>query len=126
MDGVLDFKDSCTIWPTTADAYGKDVLGTPATVACLYQQNTTYQHSASQDAIGGTSRLVLPASDPFVLSHDYRLEEMIVEINPFGASAQTQTFKISDVTVGRDVLLNDEVKHVECQLQKIEVNASVS
>jgi hypothetical protein len=122
----LDFPETCRIYPTTVDAYGKDVLGEPATVPCMYGQTTGYQHGSSQDAIVGTPWLALPGDDSFVQDHAFRLEEMIVEINPFGGSATSQRFKITSVTPARDVLLNNELKHVECELKKIETQADVS
>lgn len=122
----LNFPDTCRIYPTTPDDYGQPIPGTPTTVPCLYEQTTAYQHSSSQDAITGTPRLVLPADDEFVQTNAYRLEEMIAEINPFGGPALAQQFKIVSVTPGRDVLLGNEVTHVECELKKIGTAPNVS
>lgn len=122
----LNFLETCKIYPTTVDAYGKPVLGTPATVPCMYEQTIAYQHSGSQDAVVGIPRLALPADNTFVLAHAYRLEEMVVEVNPFGASATAQRFKVTSVTPARDVLFGNEVHHVECDLKKIETEAYVS
>jgi hypothetical protein len=116
----LDFQETCLIYPTTPNAYGQPVLGTPATVPCMYEQTTAYQHGSSQDAVTGAPRLVLPHDDDFVLAHAYRLEEMVVEVNPFGGSGVAQRFKIASVTPGRDLLLGNEVRHVECDLKKVE------
>lgn len=121
----LDFPESCLIYSTTVTDYGQTVLGDPVTVPCMYLQTTAYQHSSSQDAIVGTPRIALPGDDPFVIANAYRLEEMVVEINPFGASAATQRFKVTSVTPVRDVLLDNEVRHVECDLKKVETAAYV-
>lgn len=122
----LDFPETCVIYPTTVDSYGQTVLGTPATVPCMYEQTTAYQHGSSQDAVVGTPRLALPADNAFLQAHAYRLEEMVVEVNPFGGSATAQRFKITSVTPARDVLLSNEVHHVECELKKVETEANVS
>lgn len=122
----LDFPETCRIYPTTVDSYGRDVLGTPATVPCMYGQTTGYQHTDSQDAIAGTPWLALPGDDTFVQAHAFRLEEMVVEINPFDGSATAQRFKITSVTPVRDVLLANELQHVECELKKVETEAYVS
>jgi hypothetical protein len=126
MNEELIFEDTCLIYPTTVDGYGHDVLGTPITVPCMYVQTTAYQHSSSQDAIVGTQRLALPAFDSFVLSQGYRLEGLVVEVNPFDGSGSAQRFKITSVTPARDILLGNEVHHVECDLKKIETEAYVS
>lgn len=122
----LIFQDTCTIYPTTVDDYGSEILGTPATVACLYEQTTAYQHGNSQDAIVGTPRLTLPSTDPFVLAHHYRLEEMVVQINPFGEDSSAQWFKITSASPARDTLLFNEVRHVECDLKKVKAETYVS
>jgi hypothetical protein len=117
----LDFPDTCLIYPNgPLSISGRSSLGEPATVPCLYVQTTAYQHGSSQDAIVGTPVLALPPDDVFVLAHSYRLEEMVVEVNPFTGAAAGQRFKIASVTVARDVLLANEVQHIECELKKIE------
>lgn len=121
----LDFPETCLIYPTTVDSYGQTILGNPVTVPCMYLQTTAYQHGNSQDAVVGTPRIALPGDDDFLIANNYRLEEMVIEINPFGASAASQRFKVTSVTPARDVLLDNEVRHVECDLKKIEaVNVS--
>lgn len=122
----LVYRDTCDIYDPTRDEYGTPQFGAATQLPCLYVQTTAYQHGAGQDAITGTSRIVLPGQHPFVTGHSYRLEEMIVNVNPFGADASAQLFKIVNVTVARDVLLYDQVHHVECDLKKIEGSAYVS
>lgn len=117
----LDFPDTCLIYPNgPLSISGRSALGEPTTVPCLYVQVTAYQHASSQDAITGTSVLALPPDDPFVLEHADRLEEMVVEVNPFNGVAAGQRFKIEKATPARDVLLGNEVQHIECELKKIE------
>lgn len=118
----LAFPETCIIYETTVDNYGKTVLGTPHTVECMYLQTIGYQHGNSQDSLVGTPRLALPGDDAFLVASNFRIEEMIVEANPFGASAAAQRFKIVSVTPARDVLLDNEVRHVECELKKVEAS----
>lgn len=122
----LVFPETCLIYQTTVNSYGQTVLGEPVTVPCMYLQTTAYQHSGSQDAVVGTPRIALPGDDTFLVAQSFRLEEMVIEINPFGASAAAQRFKVVSVTPARDVLLDNEVRHVECDLKKIETAANVS
>lgn len=126
MNDDLIFRDTCQIYAPTPDDYGTPQLGTGTTVPCMFVQTTAYQHGASRDAITGISRLVLPGQNTFVLDHAYRLEEMVVEVNPFGAANSAQLFKITSVTPARDLLLFNEVHHVECDLKKIEISSYVS
>lgn len=119
---ALEFKDVCTFYPVaglTSD--GRASLGDGVPVPCMFEQTTAYQHTNSQDAIVGVPRLILPADDPFVLARAYRLEELVVEVNLWGGTAGMQRFKVDSVTPGRDLLLGNEVTHVECDLVKVEV-----
>lgn len=120
--GELEFKDVCTFYPIdglTTD--GRAVQGDPVEVPCLFEQTTAYQHTNSQDAIVGGPRLVLPGDNAFVLAQAYRLEELVVDVNPWGGVSAMQRFKVTSVTPGKDLLLGNEVSHVECELQKVEV-----
>lgn len=126
MNDDLVYRDTCTIYEVTPDDYGSPQLGDPTTVSCLFVQTTAYQHSANRDTITGISRLVLPGQDPFVTAHSYRLEEMVVEVNPFGDTDAAQMFKITSVTPVRDLLLFNTVHHVECDLKKVQTGAYVS
>jgi hypothetical protein len=126
MNDELIYRDTCQIYETTPDEYGTPQLGTAYTLACLFVPTTAYSHGASRDTIGGTSRMVVPPNDPFVLAHAYRLEEMVVEYNPFGAANNVQLFKITSVTPVKDLLLYDQVRNVECALKKVEISQYVS
>jgi len=126
MNEDLIFRDTCDIYAPTVDEYGTEQLGSPTSVPCLYVQTTAYAHGASRDEIVGVSKLVLPGSHQFLTAHAYRLEEMIVQVNPFGNIGAAQTFKITSVTPVRDLLLFNTVHHVECELKKVELAAYVS
>lgn len=118
----LDFKDTCTFYPVTGvTSDGRAELGEGVEVPCLFEQTTAYQHVNSQDAIVGGPRLALPGNDPFVVSKAYRLEELVVEVNPWGGTDTAQRFKVASVTPAKDLLLDDLVRHVECELIKVEV-----
>lgn len=123
---ALPFRDTALFYPSTADDYGQDVLGDPTEVPCMFVQTTGYAHRGSQDAITGAPRIALPADHEFVTDRAYRLEGLIVEVNPFGGSGSAQRFKVSSVTPARDLLLANQLHHVECELQKVETESYVS
>lgn len=122
----LDYRDTATFYTATVDGYGQATLTDPVDVPSIYEQTTGYQHVNSQDAVVGTPRLLLPADDAFVVAHAQRLEGLIVDVNPFGGDGPRQRFKVARVTPGRDVLLGNELQHVECELNKIETESYVS
>lgn len=114
----LDFKDQAVIYPVTSSGYGDDVFGTPHTVPALYEQTTGFSHGNSQDAVSAASHIYLPGDDSFILENAGRLEGMILMVNPLGADDSQQYFRISSVTPARDILLGNQLQHVECNLTK--------
>lgn len=119
MYPTLKFKDRVTVYTVTPDDYGKDVPGEGEVMLGLYVQNTTFLHTNNQDGVSGTSRLYLPANTNFMKDNHYRLEGMLVKVNPFGEDAAYQYFRIIDVIPARDILNRNRVRHVECELQKV-------
>lgn len=122
----LEFKDEALIYVVRKSGYGNDVPMAPATVPALYEQTTGHEHGANQDATTAGSRLYLPGDDNFVTEHAERLEGMIVQINPYGAMTSEQYFRINSVTPVRDILLGNQLQHVECDLAKVEEFSYVS
>lgn len=115
----LVFHDTATLYFPTPDDYGKDDLGSGSSVPAILQQAIGKTHSNSQDALDGASILYLPSDNPTVIANHYRLEGAVVMVNPFGESADDQYFKITNASPLRDTLLDNEVRHIECDLQKI-------
>ncbi len=114
----LRFNEFVTIYSVTPDEYGKDVLGEGQIVSALFEQTTGYSHARNQDAVGSGSRVYLQADSCPLVTEYYRLEGMILKANPFGAPEADQYFRISRVTAARDILNNNLVRHVECELDK--------
>lgn len=118
---ALDYRDTCTFYaPAGLTSDGRVSRGEGTDVPCMFEQTTAYQHINSQDAIVGGPRLLVPADDSFVRGRAYRLEGLVVEVNPWGSDGAAQRFKVTTVTPARDLLLGNEVTHVECELQKVE------
>lgn len=115
----LCFNETVLIYPIRRDRYGTEVYQTPVEVPAIYVQSTGFAHSGNQDAITAGPSLYLPGDDDFVTAKGYRLEGMVVEVNPFDAPAHQQHFRITEVTPARDVLLDNRVRHVECALTKV-------
>lgn len=116
----LCFKDTVNIFKVRKDEYGNDVPQSAVAVPALYEQVTGFEHGNNRDSVSSASRLYLPGDDEFVVENGQRLEGMVVQINPFGAEGSEQYFRISNVTPVRDILLCNEVQHVECDLRKVE------
>lgn len=112
------FQDSCTLYSVTTDKWGNDVPDNSAVMPCTFVQRTDIVHANFRDTITADSFLYLPVND-FTSDNFYRLEGMRTIVNPFGNSDSQQYFKITSVTAARDVLLDNQVEHIECGLAKI-------
>ncbi len=119
----LEYRDVVTIYQTVKNAYGTDSL--PSSGDVLYSlkgmlvQVMNFGHSNYQDGISAATILHLPPDDPFLLERGFRIEGLIVKVDPYGAPADSQYFRLGPVNVARDVLLNNEVHNVECALTKV-------
>lgn len=118
MYPTLNFNETVTIYPVTHNDYGKDVLGDGEEMLGMFEQTTGFEHSNNQDAVTGTSRVYLPPDNDFIIDHHYRLEGMVIKVNPFDAEDADQYFRIVSVTPGRDILRSNKVRHIECELSK--------
>lgn len=115
----LCFNETVLIYPTRRSNYGDEVYEEPVEVPAIYVQSTSYSHSGNQDAITAGPLLYMPGDDEFVVAKGFRLEGMVVAVNPFGAAEHQQHFRITDVEPVRDILLDNRVRHVECALSKV-------
>lgn len=115
----LCFNETVSIYAVRRSAYGDEEHEEPVEVPAIYVQSTGYAHAGNQDAVTGAPTLYLPGDDDFVVSKGFRLEGMIVAVNPFNAPEHQQHFRIIDVEPVRDILLDNRVRHVECVLSKV-------
>lgn len=115
----LVFHDTATLYFPTPNEYGKDVLGTGHSVPAILQQAIGKDHAGNQDVLSGTSVLYLPSTNAIIVANHYRLEGALVMVNPFGENADDQYFRITNASPLRDTLLDNEVWHIECDLQKV-------
>lgn len=115
----LVFHDTATLYFPTPDDYGTETLGSGASVPAILEQRIGVAHSNNQDSLDGGSILYLPADNATVVANHYRLEGAIVVVNPFGENADDQYFRITNASPLRDFLLDNEVQHIECDLQKV-------
>jgi hypothetical protein len=116
----LNFRDTIKLYRLRKDGYGDDSPEEAVELNGMYEQVTGYEHASNRDGINAASRLYLPANNDFLLEVGYRLEGMKVQINPYDAAGAQQFFRISTVTPVRDILLCNQVQHVECDLVKVE------
>lgn len=115
----MNFPDTVTLYDVTEDGYGDKSLDAGVEIRASFEQVISKTHSDSQDAIVSSSRLYLPPDVDALTSEGYRLEGKLAKVNVLGGVATQQFFKITEAFPVRDTLLQNQVRHVECDLAKV-------
>jgi hypothetical protein len=122
----IDYKDTITLVTTTVDSYGAEVVDSEYEVNAIVEMATGYTHSDYQDAITSDAIAFLDPTNSDVIANFYRLEEMLVIANLFGASEAQSWFKIENVVVARDTLLCNTINNVQVNLKKVRPVGGIS
>lgn len=113
----MNFPDTCVIKTVTGhNDYGRAETAEVESV-CAYEQTTGITHTGYQDQVSGSPVLYLPPDSRF-----YELQGAQVVVNAYSQL----TFKVVSCSPIRDTLLHNQVRHIECELQKIDVSQGVS
>ncbi len=115
----IEYNDTVTLCTTTVDAYGAEIVDEEYEVPAVVEMATGYIHSDNQDAITSDAIVYVDPSDQDVADNYYRLEEMLVVANLFGAPENRSWFKVTNVVVARDTQLCNEIDNVQLNLKKV-------
>jgi len=118
MSVELTYTDSIRLVKPVVDMYGSEKIGDIETVACIFITRTGTNHSNNQDSITTEASLYIDHTNSFVLSNSNRLEEFLVISNRFGSNDGDSWYKIVNVSIGMDKLLNNQVDHIKLSLKK--------
>lgn len=114
----LTYKDSVSLVDPVIDSYGGERIGQIEVVPALFIQNTGWQHNDNQTAVTSDGEIYIDPTNSFVVSNFYRLEDLLVIANPFGAASNDSWYRIIDVTVAQDKLLTNQIDNIRLQLKK--------
>jgi hypothetical protein len=123
----LNYQDTATFITVESNGYGNDKSVTAQVeVPVIFVQNTGFRHANNQDAIESDAVCWPDPENSFIQSNFNRLEGMYILEPLFGASDDPSWYKIIDVTVNRDHLLQNEINNIELKLKKTVAIAGVS
>lgn len=124
----LDYKDTVRLISTqlTSDGYGTEIVDEVHDVQALFLSNTGWQHGNFRTEILADAEVYLDPEDPFVIENAYRLEGMYILAERFGSDEDASWYKIEQVIVGEDKLLDNQIDNVNCQLKKTSEVPNVS
>lgn len=114
----LDYIDTVQLVQPVIDAYGAEKIGRIETVKCLFISKTGSSHSANEDNIDSDASLYIDTSNQFVLENCNRLEEYLIISSMFGSQTGDSWYKIINVSIGVDKLLNNEIDNIKLSLKK--------
>jgi len=118
MSVELTYTDSIRLVKPVVDMYGAQKISSIETVACIFITRTGASHSANRDEIITDASLYIDHENSFVLANSDRLEEYLVISNRFGSSDGDSWYKITNVSIGMDKLLENQVDHIKLSLKK--------
>lgn len=120
MGVVLDYKDSLQIVSTVLplDGYGTEIVNEIVDVNGLFISDTGWQHGNFQTGTIADAEVYLDPENEFVVENAYRLEGMYIVSDRFGEDDNLAWYRIIQVIVGEDKLLDNRIDNVNCQLKK--------
>lgn len=101
-----------------SDGYGTEVIDSVNDVDGLFIADTGYAHGGHQSSVISHAQVYVDPENDFILNNYLRLEGMYVIANPFGDPETQAWYKIIDVVIGQDKLLENEVNNILCTLKK--------
>lgn len=125
---LLDYKDSFKLVKPrlSDDGYETEVIDEIYDVNGLFISATGFQRGNNQTAVTSDAQVYIDPTNEVVLANYDRLEEWYIIASPFGGSDHQSWYKIEQVIIGQDKLLENEIDNINLQLKKTSEIPSVS
>lgn len=124
---ILEYKDTATFVTVSSNGYANSkVIEGQFSVPCIFLQSTGFVHGNNQDAITADAICYPDPTNYFVLENFYRLEGMYIIEPLYDGSDDESWYKIENVYVNRDHLLDNIIDNVQLLLKKTEKINGVS
>lgn len=115
----LIYKDTATFVKVSSTGYGDTkVASSQAEVSVIFIQNTQYNRSNNQDSVQADAVCWPDVNSTFIKNNYNRLEGMYILEPLYGAGDNASWYKITDVTINRDHLLENRIDNIELRLKK--------
>ena len=116
---MIVMKDTLSLVERVSDGYGDKSVIVATQVKCLFLQSTGSSHSNNTDITSSDAHVYIDETDPALTAKGYKIEGMLVNINPFGANGDECWYKITRVVIGQRKLIDNKVDNVHAYLQKV-------
>lgn len=115
----LDYPDTSTFVVVQSGEYGNSkTMLEQFDVPVIFLQATQFRHTSFQDQVDADAVCYPDFTNEFIVDHVNRLEGMYVLEPLYGAADSIAWYKITQVVVNRDHLLDNEIDNIECRLKK--------
>lgn len=119
MNEPLCYQDLATFALVESTGYSASKSAvSQAEVAVIFVQNTGFDHQNFQDAVDADAICWPDPENYFVVANHNRLEGMYILAPLYGAADEQAWYKVIDVTVNRDHLLENQIDNIELRLKK--------
>lgn len=119
MKRCISYLDTVTFYKVYSGGYGASKLvESSGEVNCLFSQSTGYGHSNNQDFINSDAICYPDPENQFLIDNNYRLEGMYILAPFFDVDNEYGWYKVTKVTVNRDLLIENKVGNIELALKK--------
>lgn len=127
MSVPLEYKDTVTIVSVSSAGYSSNkTVVSQEEISCTFLQDTSFIRTNFRDDLDSDAVIYPDPKSDFVLDNFNRLEGMYILAPLFGAANADSWYKITQVTVNRDHLLNNRIDNIECLLKKTRAIDGVS
>lgn len=127
MSDLLNYQDLTTFVLAQSSGYGNNkTVDVQGDVEVIFIQNTQFRRFGYQDQIDADAICFPNPLNTFITTHFNRLEGMYILAPLFGASDTVAWFKVTQVIVNRDHLLENEIDNIELRLKKASAIPGVS
>lgn len=127
MNMMLHYPDTATFVKVTSTGFGNTkVVESMDYVNVIFVQNTQYRRDPFQDGLDSDALCFPDPCNSFVVDNYNRLEGMYVLMPLYGAPDDIAWFKIINVTVNRDHLIDNSIDNIELRLKKTQPIPGVS
>lgn len=116
----LDYVDTIQLVTTqlSSDGYASEQVLEVTDVPALFIANTGWAHAGNQSVVTSDAQMYIDPTNETVLEKFDRLEGMLVIAHPFGEDEAEAWYRITQVIIGQDKLLDNQIDNISCLLKK--------
>lgn len=114
----MKFHDTTHLYKPVDGRYQQSISGEAHEVAGSLEQTSGMTRGGHHDALVGDARAYLDGDNAWLASIGYQVEGYFLVATVFG---QTINYRIISVAIGRRIVTDGSVSHIEVELEKVDL-----